>query len=447
MADGSTAGPAAAVAAGRAAPVKLRFVAFVVDLLLVAVVELLITWPAGVSPTLPALVVTFVAYHTALLWLTGTTVGKTMFYMRLERVDGRPFRRQPGGLLWVFLRVVMGYLVVDLVVVGAMTAVSRADRRPLHDVVFGSQVVLSMPVDWAAKRGLRGRAGRVERYGGEVEDALDEVRPSSRALGLGRWLLSAAAALQFLLGRLRAVGGWIARTVAPGPAAPAAAPTSLSAGQTAAVLAATLAVTAMTVNAAFVAGDPGLMAAVPSAVPAPGVVPTQPGEEEPTEAEYVQAFATSMNPQVTEYFSGDQRTCLARLYVKAAGGADGIWGGSIVTPGGIRFRTLMEVRVFGGVINLLRGDYFLGPEFPQDVARCVDLRQYAIRMSWDTGPESRIDGDCVSRLMDDAHAAYLLHILHGGPFDRTMSDEITAMQSQCLRPSIVDRSSETSTTL
>src|SRR6266542_4639660 len=117
------------------------------------------------------------------VWLTGgQTVGKALFGLTERRVGGTKPKATLGGLAWAVGRHSWGYLVIDVLGVGALAALVSPRRRCLHDLAFGSEVVWAGQDDGAqagvggAGACLRGRA---------------QVRPGAQpgALRLGVFLL------------------------------------------------------------------------------------------------------------------------------------------------------------------------------------------------------------------------------------------------------------------
>ncbi len=98
------------------APHPLRLLAFTIDLLLVAAATG-VTAAATGSLLLYAIVllVAWVAYQTASVWLTGgRTIGKAACNLSVRHIDGSAPRQDPAGLVWAFGRASLGYLVIDM---------------------------------------------------------------------------------------------------------------------------------------------------------------------------------------------------------------------------------------------------------------------------------------------------------------------------------------------
>lgn len=194
MAD--VAGPGGGRSAAQvAAPHGGRLIAFGIDLVVVLLVSLVVGggWPGFIG--------VFVAYHTALVWLTGQTVGKAVANLQVRRADGRDFERTAKGLAWTLGRSSVGYLLVDMLGLGALVALPRrnAERRCLHDLVFGSRVVLLGETDWALPR-MRKRlsdfATRREDASRSVGEAHEEPR---RLRNLWQWMVTGALGLEKIL--------------------------------------------------------------------------------------------------------------------------------------------------------------------------------------------------------------------------------------------------------
>lgn len=178
-----------------AAPHGGRLVAFGVDLVIILLVGLI----AG-GGWLSILVV-FVAYHTALVWLTGQTIGKAVANLEVQRSDGRAYQRTAKGLPWALGRASVGYLLVDMLGLGVLIALPRRNvaRRCLHDLVFGSRVVLRGQPDWALpkmRKRLSDFATRREDASRRVEEAHEGKR---RMSNLWQWMVTGALGLEKVL--------------------------------------------------------------------------------------------------------------------------------------------------------------------------------------------------------------------------------------------------------
>ena len=127
----------------------IRFVAFVIDMLVITLAQVLLRfmaarrWGADLdgTPTLQGAVVFFsivfaVLYPTVLHTLGGQTVGKLVVGVRVVATDGELL---PLGA--AFLRTVVHWLSFSLMLgVGHVIAGLRKDKRALHDLVAGSRV-------------------------------------------------------------------------------------------------------------------------------------------------------------------------------------------------------------------------------------------------------------------------------------------------------------------
>lgn len=178
-----------------AAPHGGRLVAFGVDLIIILLVGLV----AG-GGWLRILGV-FVAYHTALVWLTGQTIGKAVANLEVQRVDGHAYQRRTKGLPWALGRASIGYLLVDMLGLGVLIALPRRNvaRRCLHDLVFGSRVVLRGEPDWAIpkmRKRLSDFATRREDASRRVEEAHEGKR---RMSNLWQWMVTGALGLEKVL--------------------------------------------------------------------------------------------------------------------------------------------------------------------------------------------------------------------------------------------------------
>lgn len=148
--------PSSSIAAARLAPHRLRILAFALDLWLVipiAVVGGLLALirqffgDFGVSPRTVLVLVTSLmvglgVMNATLAWLTqGQTMGKAHFGL-VERRRATTSEVGPtAGLTRLLGRHTVGYLVVDVLGVGTLTALRLPRRRCLHDVVFDTEVV------------------------------------------------------------------------------------------------------------------------------------------------------------------------------------------------------------------------------------------------------------------------------------------------------------------
>ena len=115
------------------APRALRLMAWLADATLVLLAVAAVVRPFRFVITLGVLA----AYHTTLTWTLGQTLGKALVGLKVVRIDGR----EPT-LLWSLGRSTVGYFGVDLFGLGLLTSVRDGWKRPLHDYVFSSRVVL-----------------------------------------------------------------------------------------------------------------------------------------------------------------------------------------------------------------------------------------------------------------------------------------------------------------
>ena len=142
MSDGAPAAPAP-----DPAPLRVRAPAFLLDQLVVTALVVgpalalgyraeLLTPPERTWAFLAAMAVAFL-YHLFAEWLTGTTLGKRLFSLRVVGDDGTPLSFV-GSLLRNALRLVdgLGYWSVAVAVI-----VARGDGKRLGDWVGGTLVV------------------------------------------------------------------------------------------------------------------------------------------------------------------------------------------------------------------------------------------------------------------------------------------------------------------
>jgi uncharacterized RDD family membrane protein YckC len=169
----------------------MRFLAFASDATLVLVL-ILASFVANRLPFVPSgpLLyaiggVVFVYYLTASSWLLqGRTAGKAIFGLEIRRCGGEPTPRTMRGMAWLCGRSTIGYGVIDVLGIGAGLALVSRDRRCLHDLAFGSQVVQTRLIEPEATF-----VARLEAYGRELEQALEDVsEPRKGLFFLWRWL-------------------------------------------------------------------------------------------------------------------------------------------------------------------------------------------------------------------------------------------------------------------
>ena len=178
-----------------AAPHGGRLIAFGLDLVIILLVGL------AVGGGWLRILGVFIAYHTALVWLTGQTIGKAIANLEVRRIDGHAYERTARGLPWALGRASVGYLLVDMLGLGVLFALPRRNsaRRCLHDLVFGSKVVLRGELEWALpkmRKRLSDFASRREEASLRLEEAQAEPR---RLSNLWHWMVTGALGLEKLL--------------------------------------------------------------------------------------------------------------------------------------------------------------------------------------------------------------------------------------------------------
>jgi uncharacterized RDD family membrane protein YckC len=193
-----TAGPPAAPA-----PHLRRLLAFLFDVVGVAVVM-------GVAGILGAVVELFnpvwfalvfaivlVYYQGVSVWLTGgQTAGKALCGLTVRRV----VEQGPAtfsGLAWSLGRHSVGYVVIDVLGLGALVAFVNRRRRCMHDYVFGSEVVVRAAVGATSPATP---AARMEDFQTRFKAALEELdKRYAWLFFLGRWLSKVVAFVAALL--------------------------------------------------------------------------------------------------------------------------------------------------------------------------------------------------------------------------------------------------------
>jgi hypothetical protein len=191
-----------------------RTCAFVVDLAVLAAGLLVSAFFLARLTWLYALV-GFVGYHTAFAWLTGSTPGKALLGLRIERLDGQRYERSIRRLPWLLGRTTIGYLVVDVLGLGLVLAALLPERRPAHDLVFRS-VVTRVP-----EAGPEGLWPRVEDLERRLRASADEVRwPRRPVARLAAWIVGGLLALRSGIDMSFRWGGWLWRHLWPAAAAP-----------------------------------------------------------------------------------------------------------------------------------------------------------------------------------------------------------------------------------
>ena len=253
--------PAAEDAAGPVliwpAPNAVRLLAFVVDLLLIAIATVPIAVAVSGSTVLvaAALLLVFVVYHTASVWLTGgKTIGKALCNLQVGHLDRSAPTHDAAGLVWAFGRSSVGYLVVDVFGLGVLVAFRNPQRRCAHDYAFRSQVVTQVGQTDPQPRGrLAAALDRLRRFSDERETTLEEVKKKYLFLvRIWKWLIKMAASC--LLWLLIVAHMWRSLVAKLSGHATASAPAkAMSAGKIAAVVSSTtIATTAGVVTAGAV---------------------------------------------------------------------------------------------------------------------------------------------------------------------------------------------------
>lgn len=181
----------------RHAPIRARLAAGVIDVAVVALVCAFL--PQPFPPAVPILLL--VIYQALATWWLRASLGKALLGLRVVRLDG------DVTLAWALLRAAPGYLVLTVFGLGWAAAAMRPDRRPLHDRILGSDVILVE----AATLWPRQATARLTRWARDRE-SVDHRRRGSRAAlaALWAWLAGLGAAVQ------RAVG-WLRDDAAAGP--------------------------------------------------------------------------------------------------------------------------------------------------------------------------------------------------------------------------------------
>lgn len=240
----------------RLAPHCHRLAAFGVDVLLVAIPFLVLVLAQQLLPLLDlssrsALLLTLVAFGLSMavilglsVWLSGgQTLGKAVFGLTERRLDGSAPAPSLRGLAWSLGRHSWGYVVVDVLGLGTVAALLTPRRQALHDLVFGSEVVLR-----PATVGVESTERRLEAYSERVQAGLTATRERYGWLAFlwswyGKvicktipWVVAIAAGLKLLGTTQGATGTASTQTVA--------APVALTGKAVTATVAATSVVTA-----------------------------------------------------------------------------------------------------------------------------------------------------------------------------------------------------------
>ena len=155
----------------RAAPVRTRLAAGILDFFLVLAAALILLPPKyGYFPIL------FVLYHSFFLWLLGKTPAKALLGLEVKRLGRSP------GPLWALARSSIGLFLVNGFGLGFLAALGDSAHRALHDRAFGSVVVLDeavLSVHWSR---------RLRRWA-ESKKALQKKKTETVVLLAGVWTL------------------------------------------------------------------------------------------------------------------------------------------------------------------------------------------------------------------------------------------------------------------
>ncbi len=234
------------------APYRLRLLAFVVDVAVATLVPLLLVLVGALTlPDLPvpwwsvALMIVpagLAAIGGLSVWLTGgLTLGKAVCGLTERRLDGSPVAADLTGLAWSLTRHSIGYVVVDVLGLGAVVAVVHSRRQCLHNVVFRDEVVyLPGPGGSAVAVADRGRA-----FSELLQAGMERVRERYGWMAfLLRWwvrVILVVASLVFFLVRTSALA--LAAPATTPAVASTAAPSLVGPAGTAALVASTSAAT------------------------------------------------------------------------------------------------------------------------------------------------------------------------------------------------------------
>lgn len=71
----------------------------------------------------------------------GLTPGKAAMGLELRHRNVEPIAQSPGQMPKLLSRHTIGYLCIDVLLLGCLNALRDAHRRPVHDYVLGYQVV------------------------------------------------------------------------------------------------------------------------------------------------------------------------------------------------------------------------------------------------------------------------------------------------------------------
>jgi uncharacterized RDD family membrane protein YckC len=237
---------------------RRRIEAFAIDVVVVGVVfglALLLDKVSGL-PTLGLVAVAIAGwlyYVGSTAWLMdGQTAGKVICGLRVRRLGTVSVEHTPRGLLWSLGRHSVGYVVVDVFLVGSLLALVDRRRRCLHDYAFASEVTQA-EADTGAPASF---AGRYRSYWELFSDRYDEFTTRNRWFFFPwKWLSKGLIVFAVLLDRANAALG---AEHAPS-AVPAGTAKVLSFKAAAGVWAATIVTTGAIVAAAPWPSDPGVI--------------------------------------------------------------------------------------------------------------------------------------------------------------------------------------------
>ncbi len=187
------------------------------------------------------LILVFVVYHTASVWLTGgKTIGKAACNLSVCHLDGSAPAQDAAGLVWAFGRASVGYLVVDVFGLGVLVALFSPQRRCLHDYAFRSQVV-SQPseADPQPRGRLAAAAKRLHDFSDKRETAVEQAgKDYWFVVRLWKWLVKLSAGCLAWVLVVQSKWRWLVAKLS-GHAAVSTQAKALSAGKTAALVSGT----------------------------------------------------------------------------------------------------------------------------------------------------------------------------------------------------------------
>ena len=178
-----------------------RFAAFAIDSVVFAVAIALTValdpllhlsggWTVGL---LLLLVLILGATNGFTTWLSGgATIGKAWAGLQVRHLHERPIDPSPGELPKVIVRHTLGYLGIDVLLIGCLNALRDPRRRPLHDFVLGYEVVALPQAPASTKERLR---------------AFKEDWEAGERLIREEWGLAGAVAAKYA-GTVSLVSGW-----------------------------------------------------------------------------------------------------------------------------------------------------------------------------------------------------------------------------------------------